>query len=53
VAAEQVVQVVVGLKRKEEEEEEEEVEEEEEEELGWERARRVIVRCERVDASSP
>jgi hypothetical protein len=48
VAAEQVVQVVVGLKRKEEEEEEEE-----EEELGWERARRVIVRCERVDASSP
>jgi hypothetical protein len=46
VAAEQVVQVVVGLKRKEEEEEEEE-------ELGWERARRVIVRCERVDASSP
>jgi hypothetical protein len=49
VAAEQVVQVVVGLKRKEEEEEEEE----EEVELGWERARRVIVRCERVDASSP
>jgi hypothetical protein len=48
VAAEQVVQVVVGLKRKEEEEEEEE-----EEELVWERARRVIVRCERVDASSP
>jgi hypothetical protein len=48
VAAEQVVQVVVGLKRKEEEEEEEE-----EEELGWERARRVIVRCERVEASSP